>query len=142
MDELRLFTREEAERTLPLVRRIVQDVMLEYPAWRRAVSQYEILAAGAVADDGESPALAAARIETERLAARIDGYQREVEQIGCVLQGLEEGLVDFRSMRGDRVVLLCWRYGEERIAYWHEIGAGFAGRRPVDDALLSEVTPR
>ena len=140
MDGPRLFTREEAERTLPLVRRIVQDLMLEHPAWRRAISQYELLAAGSVADEGESPAVAAARVAAEQLAARIDVYLRELEQVGCMFQGFEEGLVDFRSMRDDRMVLLCWRHGEERITHWHEVGAGFAGRRPIDDALLSEVS--
>lgn len=139
MDGPRLFTRAEAERTLPLVRRIVHDLMLEHPAWRRAISQYEILAAGAVAGEGEPPELTAARLQAEQLAARIDGYLREIEQIGCMFQGFEEGLVDFRSMRDDKMVLLCWRYGEERISHWHEVGAGFAGRRPIDDALLSEV---
>ena len=139
MDGPRLFTREEAERTLPLVRRIVHDLMQEHPAWRRAISQYELLVGGAVADEGESAEVRAARLHAEQLAARIDGYLREIEQIGCMFQGFEEGLVDFRSMRDDKMVLLCWRYGEERITHWHEVGAGYAGRRPIDDALLSEV---
>ena len=140
MSAQRLFTREEAERTLPLVRRIVHDLMVEHPAWRRAISHYEILVAGAVADEDESPAVRAARLEAELLAARIDTYLREIEQIGCMFQGFEEGLVDFRTMRDDKMVLLCWRYGEERISHWHDVGAGFAGRRPIDDALLSELS--
>ena len=140
MSEPRLFTREEAERTLPLVRRIVQDLMLDHPEWRRAISHYELLVAGGVADKGESPEVAAARVAAEQLAARIDTYLREIEQIGCMFQGFEEGLVDFRSMRDDKMVLLCWRYGEQRITHWHEVGAGFAGRKPIDDALLSEVS--
>lgn len=135
----RLFTREEAERTLPLVRRIVADLMAEHPAWRRAIAQYELLAAGAVADEGEQPDVAAARSKVEGLARQIDSYLREFEQIGCIFQGFEEGLVDFRSMRDGRMVLLCWRYGEERITYWHEVGAGYEGRRPIDDTLLTEV---
>lgn len=135
----RLFTREEAERTLPLVRRIVHDLMSEHPAWRRAIAHYEVLAASTVADEGELPEVAAARIKVEQLAERIDGYLRELEQIGCMFQGFEEGLVDFRSMRADKMVLLCWRYGEERITHWHEVGAGFAGRKLIDDTMLSEV---
>ena len=51
MSEPRLFTREEAERTLPLVGRIVQDLMLEHPEWRRAISHYELLVAGAMASE-------------------------------------------------------------------------------------------
>ncbi len=42
------------------------------------------------------------------------------------------GLIDFPSMRGDRVVLLCWQLGEpEEIEWWHETDAGFAGRQPL-----------
>ena len=42
------------------------------------------------------------------------------------------GLVDFRSVRDGRVVYLCWRLGEDRIRYWHDLDAGFAGRQPLD----------
>lgn len=55
------------------------------------------------------------------------------------LPGFEEGLVDFHSMRDDRLVLLCWRYGEERITHWHEVDAGYAGRRPIDESLVTAV---
>jgi hypothetical protein len=139
MSEPRLFTREEAERTLPLVQRIVRDLMLEHPEWRRAVSRYELLAAGARADDGEAADLAEARREVEARALRIQGYLGELEQVGCVFKGFDDGLVDFHALRGDRVVFLCWRYGEERITHWHELEAGFAGRQPLDEARLSEV---
>jgi hypothetical protein len=40
MPDFKLFSLTEAERTLPLVRRIVQDLTLEYPAWRAAVSRF------------------------------------------------------------------------------------------------------
>lgn len=135
----RLFTRAEAERTLPLVRRIVQDLMLEHPVWRRAVSHYELLVGGTRADEEESAELRAARQAAEHLAARIDGYLRELDQVGCLFRGFEEGLVDFHSMRDDRLVLLCWRYGEERITHWHEVDAGYAGRRPIDESLVTAV---
>ncbi len=137
--EQRLFTRAEAERTLPLVRRIVHDLMQEHPVWRRAIAQYEILAAGTVASEGEPEEVAAARVRVEQCAARIDACLREIDLVGCMFRGFEEGLVDFRSMRGDRVVLLCWRYGEERITHWHDVGAGYAGRRLIDETLLSEA---
>ena len=141
MTEPRLFTREEAERTLPLVRGIVRDLLQEHPAWRRAIARYEILVAGAVASDDEGVDVKKARAEVERHAAQIETYLRELEQVGCTFQGFEEGLVDFRSMRGDRLVQLCWRYGEERIQFWHELGAGFAARHPIDEQVLSEAAP-
>jgi hypothetical protein len=48
-----------------------------------------------------------------------------------VLRDLERGLVDFPSIRDGREVYLCWVDGEEEIAFWHDLDAGFAGRRPL-----------
>ena len=54
MPDFKLFSLQEAERTLPLVRRIVQDLTHEYPAWRAVVSRFELLTGGARADWGET----------------------------------------------------------------------------------------
>jgi hypothetical protein len=138
--EPRLFTRAEAERTLPLVRRVTHDLMVEFPAWRRAVTRYELLVAGLKADDEEPSGAAELRAELEQHARRMDGYLAELDQVGCVFKGFEEGLVDFYSLRDDKLVFLCWRYGEERITHWHDTDAGYGGRQPVDDDMLSQVT--
>ena len=55
----------------------------------------------------------------------------EPEGIGCEVKDVQTGLVDFRAMRDGRAVYLCWRLGEEDIAFWHELDAGFAGRQPL-----------
>jgi hypothetical protein len=140
MPDFKLFTLSEAERTLPLVRRIVHDLTVEYPAWRAAVSRFELLTGGARADWGETQELVAARESVTRHAERINRYLRELEAVGCVFKGFEAGLVDFYSLRGDRPIFLCWRLGEERITYWHEIESGFSGRQPIDGAILSAVS--
>ena len=57
-----------------------------------------------------------------------------------MFKGFEAGLVDFYSLREDRPIFLCWRLGEARITHWHEIESGFAGRQPIDRAILSAVT--
>jgi len=137
MPDLRLFTLEEAERTLPLVRRIVQDLLVEYPAWRAEVAQYEVLSGVARAESGETSELLAARDAVALHADRIDSYLQELETIGCLFKGFDGGLVDFYSLRDDHPIFLCWRFGEERIRHWHEIDAGAAGRQPVDDTILS-----
>ena len=138
MSEPRIFTLEEAERTLPLIGRIVRDVMAEYPAWRDAVARYEILTGEARADSGESAELRATREEVSRTAERINGYLGELAQVGCVFKGFDAGLVDFYSLREDRLIFLCWRMGEDRIGHWHEVDAGYAGRQPIDTSLLTE----
>lgn len=55
----------------------------------------------------------------------------ELESMGCVLKGISQGLVDFPSLRDGKEVYLCWKAPEERIEYWHDIHAGFAGRQRV-----------
>jgi hypothetical protein len=59
---------------------------------------------------------------------------RQIEAWGVVVRDLDSGICDFRARRGDRDVYLCWQVGEERIAYWHELDAGFRGRQPLDEA--------
>jgi len=140
MPDFKLFTLQEAERTLPLVRRIVSDLTVEYPAWRAAVGRFELLTGGARADWGETHELVAARDEVTRHADRINRYLQELEGIGCVFKGFEGGLVDFYSLREDRPIFLCWRLGEDRISHWHEIDTGFGGRQPIDGAILSATT--
>jgi hypothetical protein len=138
--DFKLFSLEEAQRTLPLVRRIVQDLTVEYPAWRAAVGRFELLTGGARADWGETQELITAREEVAAHADRINRFLQELDAIGCVFKGFEAGLVDFYSLRDDRPIFLCWRLGEDRIAYWHEIESGFAGRQPIDGSILSAVS--
>jgi hypothetical protein len=140
MPDFKLFTLEEAERTLPLVRQIVQDLTAEYPVWRAAVARFELLTGGARADWGETGELLAAREEVSLHADRINRYLQELEGVGCVFKGFDAGLVDFYSLREDRPIFLCWKLGEERITHWHEIDAGFSGRQPIDGAILSAMS--
>jgi hypothetical protein len=56
----------------------------------------------------------------------------EMHEAGIQLKDYSRGLIDFPSMKEGRVVLLCWQLGEgDRIEWWHEIEAGFAGRKPL-----------
>jgi hypothetical protein len=127
----RYFTLEEANRTLPLVRRIVQDIVSDYRGWKECLARYELAAAHRRPEQGESPEAAALRGEVDQIAHRINGYIAELEQVGCVLKGFDEGLVDFRSRLEGRDVYLCWKLGEDDIAHWHELDAGYQSRRPL-----------
>lgn len=128
---MKYFSVEEANRTLPLVQRIVADITAEFPAWHERVGRYEVVAGGSRADDGESEEQRRLRMEIEQIARRVNDYLDELREIGCVFKGFEEGLVDFYGRLEGRDVFWCWRLGEPRIAYWHEVDAGYAGRRPI-----------
>ena len=141
MTDTRIFTLEEAERTLPLLRRILADLKREYEVWREALAQYEVLTGGTRAETGETVSLIEARMAVSESAGRIDGYLSEIAAIGCLFKGFEEGLVDFYALRDDRLVLLCWKYGEDHITHWHEVDSGFPGRQPIAAADFSAVIP-
>ena len=127
------FTLSQANKTLPLVKRIVADLTSLHPRWRDLVYRYELIAAQAKPEWGESPEQLALRAEIEALARQINDYLVELDQVGCVFKGFEAGLVDFYGQLDGREILWCWKQGEDQITYWHEIAAGFAGRQPVPE---------
>jgi hypothetical protein len=132
---MRFFTLAEANRTLPLVKRIVQDLTSSYPIWKDLVSQYELAAAAARPDWGESKDQLDLKTQIDAVAGKINGYLQELAAIGCEFKGFEEGLVDFHGKLEDREILWCWKLGEERITHWHELDAGFAGRQAIPEVV-------
>ena len=131
----KFFSLAEANRTLPLVRRVVQDIASCYPSWKDLVSRYELIAAKARPDWGESPEQLALKKQIDDVARRINACLVELEQVGCEFKGFEEGLVDFHGKLEDREILWCWKLGEERITHWHELDAGFQGRQPIPEVV-------
>lgn len=131
MGASRTFTVAQANRTLPLVRRIVLDIVDGHRAWSRAVRAYEGAATWARAD---SPAdeLGALEAEVRRIATEIDGYLGELRELGVEFKGFDLGLVDFPGERDGRPICLCWKLGEDEVLYWHETSDGFAGRQPIE----------
>jgi hypothetical protein len=135
--EARIFTLDEAERTLPLLRRILTDLRTEYRIWQEALADYELLSGGTRAESGEAEELVTSRRAVTDSADRISAYLGEIEAIGCLFKGFDAGLVDFYTLREDRLVLLCWRVDEEHITHWHEVDAGYSGRQPIDSTFLT-----
>ena len=131
----KFFSLAEANRTLPLVKRIVQDIMSVYPEWKDLVAQYELRAAQARPEWGESQEQIALKAQVDSVAAKINGFLGELEEIGCEFKGFDLGLVDFHGRLDEREILWCWKFGEYRITHWHELEAGFAGRQPLPEVL-------
>ena len=129
------FTVDAANRTLPLIRRIVSDAVRDYWRWQDKVRQYEEVAANRVVGAPNEDAERLER-ETAQLARDIDGYVAEIRELGVEMKGFDTGLVDFPGEVDGRPVLLCWQLGEESVLYWHEEDAGFAGRQPLPSSIL------
>jgi hypothetical protein len=128
----RVFTLDEATALLPRLREILAGMRETQASVDRLQTE---LAGLARAASGNGHLLMAQmerkRREAQTLSERQNQSLAEINEIGCELKGLEEGLIDFPSERDGRTVYLCWKLGEDRIDWWHELDTGFTGRQPL-----------
>lgn len=121
---MRYFTVEEANELIPVLEPLVGE-LLE----RRAKASHEGRAMADLLEDlnsniggPQASLLAMEFAEIERLVNQIQSF-------GCVMKSLEAGLVDFLYDRNGRDLFLCWRYGEKKIEYFHELHTGYQSRQ-------------
>ena len=119
---VRKFTLEQANKTLPLVKRIVADIVKMH----ERASQNQLRVEKAKGADQQS-----AQRELDASVDRLQDLVDELSEVGCELKDYETGLIDFVGRHEGHDVYLCWKLGEEKITHWHELDAGFAGRKPV-----------
>jgi hypothetical protein len=74
-----------------------------------------------------------ARQELAQATAELNTLIERARELGCEVKDIDQGLVDFRAQRDGREVYLCWKLGEPKVGWWHELDTGFAGRQPLDD---------
>lgn len=125
----KIFTPEEANRMLPLVARIADDIVATYADVNRALQAFEAEKARTEADETREPIL---RQRDAEVAATLDRFQaliEEIEALGGTVKDYERGMVDFYGEVDGEIVYLCWTRGEDRIAYWHRLEEGFGKRR-------------
>ena len=127
---MKQFTVEQANRTLPLVSRIVEDIVRTYGMWQDKVREFEVLSATVRADVPNASAEALQK-EAGLLAEEIDRYIGEIGALGVEFKGFDLGLVDFPGTVDGRPVYLCWRLGEPAVQYWHDRDTGYEGRQPL-----------
>jgi hypothetical protein len=134
------FTLEMANRMLPLVSRIVRDILDHYRQWQQTVEAFEMATALARTDrpSAESEAL---QRRAQDLAREIQGFLAELTSLGVEFKGFELGLVDFPGDIEGHQIFWCWKYGESSVQYWHDASSGYAGRQPVEALLASHGTP-
>jgi len=126
----KLFSVEEANKALPLVRAIVGDIVRQYRVVEGLQQRLSTVLTDRrrPSDDLYSEELVQSKNELETEEDKLRTYIEELKNLGVELKS-EEGLCDFRSMMGGREVYLCWRLGKPEVMFWHELDAGFAGRQ-------------
>ncbi len=139
----KIYTLEEANAALPLVRAIVEDLV---ELSRQVVDRRErvLLLRGdrdPEPNDPYSEELAQIEQELEKDGQQLQEYVQELRQLGIELKNGVEGIVDFPAEMDGRRIYLCWKLGEPEVLYWHELDAGFRGRQPLTaDSTIGDDT--
>ena len=132
----RRFYLSEAESLLPQVRAWIEEavglkaVCQEAEQKIEALSQKVMLYGGIIVDRERAQAVRQQRAESlEQLKAVVE----RIQETGCLVKDLDQGLVDFPTLFQGEEVYLCWKLDEPGIQFWHRVEDGFAGRKPIDD---------
>jgi len=120
------FTPEEANHALPQVRTLVVQIMHARQAIIDARPELWPVLEKGIGNGGSKKA-------GEVLAEfkRVEDGLAALKDLGVVVKDMSIGLIDFPALRGGREILLCWKYDEPEVAYWHDLQSGYAGRQRI-----------
>jgi hypothetical protein len=120
------FTIEEANKALPLVRRIADDIVRDIKQLRELHTLCQ--------NDGEAVEAAdqeEARRQYASLTDHLAELNEELDKIGCECRDYRLGVVDFPAWVNGREIYLSWRLNEPGVGSWRELDADYAHRRPI-----------
>jgi hypothetical protein len=120
------FTVAEANALLPRVKAVISDLLDARQRILDAQPDLWPVLEKAIGNGGSKKA-GELLVEFERIESSVNA----LSEMGCILKDINSGLVDFPTIRNGRQVLLCWRYDEPEVGFWHDAEAGFAGRQPL-----------
>jgi len=130
------FERDEAEKLLPKIEPRLKEARQQKQVLDaldqeilQQVSRISMLG-GSMPPYAE---IAKQRALRERQATRVLEIIEKIQQHGCVVKDLDEGIIDFPSLKAGEEICFCWKLGEKHIAHWHGVDEDFAGRKPLDD---------
>ena len=129
----KIFHPDEANRMLPLVSRIADDIVATYTRVQRALEALEAeksrQAGDRAADEDHDARLRRLDEEVARYLDRFQGLIEEIEALGGTVKDYERPCIDFYGEVDGEIVYLCWQRGEDSIAHWHKLDEGFDHRR-------------
>lgn len=133
---IKMLTLEEANALLPQIRLTLRALRELRTVILRTQAQIEIEEMTNTTPEGDLSPLGRAAVTKQMEAFHYQTRQfeeklAEMLQMGAYLKDLDTGLVDFYSRRGNEIVFLCWKEGEEEILNWHSLQGGFQNRKPL-----------
>lgn len=124
---MKLFTLSEANELLPSVVPKLEKIKIFYA--QLSGMREPARAAAEASQFGGGMAGGSSYVKTLYEVGKLTTH---LHDLGIELKDYSRGLIDFPSLRNDRVIYLCWQLGErETIEWWHEVDAGFKGRQPL-----------
>lgn len=140
--DMKVFSLEEANNLIPELSKMMDEIMKINQNISFITSDIKDLVNiwGDEVMDEENPDYSAYMEKIRKkdeLMRLLASKAREIEKTGCIIKDPGAGLLDFYHKLPDgNIVFLCWKQGEPEIKFWHEIEAGFAGRKPLKQAAL------
>ena len=134
----RTFTLQEAQNLLPVLESLLRTAMDGKKLIEAVDNELQELAHRVLMSGGllvNVVQMARRKAEREKAIHRVKDTLAEINAIGVQVKDIEIGLLDFPCKVEGRVVLLCWKRGEQGITHWHTSSEGFAGRKPVDERI-------
>src|SRR5277367_2382799 len=134
----RTFTFDEAKTLLPILESLLR-VSIEGKKLIESVdNEFQELAHRVFMQGGlqvNVVHMARRKAEREKAIQRVKDALAEIDSTGVQVKDLDIGLLDFPCEVEGRIVLLCWKLGENGITHWHSVSEGFAGRKPIDERI-------
>jgi len=134
----RTFTLQEAQNLLPVLESLLRTAMDGKKLVEAVDNELQELAHRVLMSGGllvNVVQMARRKAEREKAIRRVKDTLAEINAIGVQVKDIEIGLLDFPCKVEGRIVLLCWKLGEQGITHWHTSSEGFAGRKPVDERI-------
>ncbi len=127
----KIFTVSEANRMVPLVARIADDIVTTYGEVNRSLQAYEETKALAPTDKSRDGELRRRDADVADVLERFQGLIQEIEALGGTVKDYEQGFIDFYGDVDGEIVYLCWSRGESNVSHWHRLDEGYGKRRDL-----------
>jgi hypothetical protein len=132
----KLYTVEEANAMLPLLRVILRDITTLANELRGPYERLVRLQEAEGLDEAHKEEVHQLVDEFERGQEKLNEYEQELEKLDVELKDYYTGLIDFRHLKDGKEVYLCWRMDEPEVSHWHDLNTGFSGRQKIAPPVL------
>jgi hypothetical protein len=151
----KIFTRQEADRMIPLIRRIVIGARARHRLiLRKQDAVVGLGSASGLTASGGTPGQEKTQIlrdrllgATRRLRQELKTCIGELEDLGCFLRDAEAGVVacygecprSIRDRCDDEIVYFIWLPGQPGFSSWHQLDQTYVNRQPLPGVDLPTV---